>query len=437
MRGWVAAVGLTLSVLLALSAVAAQLALLQRPPQPAAVARGSVSVGGYVRVLVNGVPRYEGPMHSFTENIVSILHALLTGSPVATVVDINGTARVVNMTVALTQREAEGFYLPLTFCGIDYTYHGYPGALLWFRGPGVNLNITAKPPARLEGGSVVAPSWPTDIGITPVIKASLTPLGACSYERGYDKLGGNSTHEWFTVYTQAFQVLQSTPGPVKLTYARLMHDKDGRPIYVPMVEETIPLVLNAGDWVEVYITVYVSNQQGGGGSRFFTLFVYEMLNPDPDQVAEYLDQLMASGGYLAYMAMLHDRYCGAAASTFLEVVPGHKPEITVTTAPWPYNRGSAAYAYPFYYYYASAPVYKAQLQVERSGKTITLRAVFTGVGGLNVTGSAVLLYHSTKACEAGVARLTGAAPIPWLSLREDVSVPPGKALLAEVVITFK
>jgi hypothetical protein len=432
--GLAVALGLALSALLAVAAVAAQLALLQPPPAAESAVRGSVSVGGVIRVYVNGELRYGGPMSSFTENIVSILHAFLTGSQTAAVVDINGSARVVNMTVALGSEAAERFYLPLTRCIIDNTYHGYPGAVLWLRGPGLNVNITARPPARLQGGSPVYPTWPTDIGITPVIKASYGL--ACSYERGYDRLMRNATHEWFTVYTQAFQVLQSTPGPVKLTYARLMHDKDGRPIYVPMVEETVPLTLNAGDWVEVYITVYVAGQPNGGGSRFFTLFVYEMLNPDPDQVAEYLDQLMSSGGYLPYMPSLHDTYCGAPW-TFLAVVSGYEPEITVTTAPWPYDRGSAAYAYPFYYYYASAPIHRAQLQVERSGKTITLRAVFTSVGGMNVTGSAVLLYHATMTCTGGKPVLTGAEPVPWFSVREDVSVPPGSALLAEVVITFK
>jgi hypothetical protein len=245
----------------------------------------------------------------------------------------------------------------------------------------------------------------------------------------------NATHEWFAVYTEPFQVLQSTPGPVKLTYARLMHDKDGRPIYVPMVEESIPLTLNAGDWVEVVIAVYVAGQPNGGGSRLFTLFVYEMLNPDPDQVAEYLEQLMSSGYYILFVPQLHNTYCGGA-STFLEVVPGYKPEITVTTAPWPYNRSTSAYAYPFYYYYVSVPIYKAPLQVERSGKTITLRGVFTDVGGMNITGSAVLLYYSAKKCVDGRPVLIGADPVPWFSVREDVSVPPGKALLAEVVITF-
>jgi hypothetical protein len=432
--GLAVALGLALSALLAVAAVAAQLSSLRPPPAAESAVRGSVSVGGVIRVYVNGELRYGGPMSSFTDNIVSILHAFLTGSQTAAVVDINGSARVVNMTVALGKEAAERFYLPLTNCIIDNTYHGYPGAVLWLRGPGLNVNITARPPARLEGGSAVYPDWPTDIGITPVIKVSYGL--ACSYERGYDKLMRNATHEWFTVYTQAFQVLQSTPGPVRLTYARLMHDKDGRPIYVPMVEETVPLTLNAGDWVEVYITVYIAGQPNGGGSRFFTLFVYEMLNPDPDQVAEYLDQLTSSGGYLLYIPVLHDTYCGSPW-TFLEVVPGYKPEITVTTAPWPYDRGSAAYAYPFFYYYAKAPIYRAPLQVERSGKTITLRAVFTDVGGVNVTGSAVLLYHSTKTCTGGGPVLTGAEPIPWFSVREDVSVPPGKALLAEVVITFK
>jgi hypothetical protein len=432
--GLAVALGLALSALLAVAAVAAQLRSLRPPPAAERAVRGSISVGGVISVYVNGELRYRGPMSSFTDNIVNILYAFLTGSQTATVVDINGTARVVNMTVALSKEAAERFYLPLTRCIIDNTYHGYPGAVLWLRGPGLNVNITARPPAVLRDGSAVYPDWPTDISITPVIKVSY--WYACSYNVGYDRLMRNATHEWFTVYTQAFQVPRSTPGPVALTYARLMHDKDGRPIYVPMVEETVPLTLDAGDWVEVYITVYVAGQPNGGGSRFFTLFIYEMLNPDPDQVAEYLNQLMSSGNYLLYIPPLHDTYCGGAA-TFLEVVPGYKPEITVTTAPWPYDRGSAAYAYPFYYYYAQAPIYKAPLQVERSGKTITLRAVFTNVGGMNVTGSAVLLYHSTMTCTDSGPVLTGAAPVPWFSVREDVSVPPGKALLAEVVITFK
>jgi hypothetical protein len=338
-------------------------------------------VGGYVTVSINGKQAYTGPMNSFTENIAVILYALITNTQTPTVTDLNGTTRTINMSNYVI--DADKFYLPLvrydTFAGvIDVSYHGYPGAKLWAKSSTLNQNVTT-------GITITDPNY----------------------------LFSNSTHEWFWVNV-SFTASASSTEPLTLIYARLMHDKDGKPIYVPMLVDTISLNIASGDAVAINYLIYVKNPGNGGGSRTFTYFVYEMLNPNP---AYYL----ASNGVYnlqdgnMYGVYLH-QWSGSLPQSNFVVDTGNKPKTSVTTHSWTYNRVSATYVLN------GNPQYEGSFQAVREGKTVTIKAIYTSVSGLTVTGSALKVY--------------GLVWYALFSLRSTVNVPSDKALLVQVTVTF-
>lgn len=338
-------------------------------------------VSGYITVSVNGKQVYTGPMNSFHQNIANILYALITNNPTPSVTDLNGTTRTINMSYYVTV--ADKFYLPLvqydTFSGvIDVSYHGYPGAKLWVKSSTLNQNITS-------GFTVTNPNY----------------------------IYSNSTHEWFWINV-SFTASASSTGSLSLTYARLMHNKDGSPIYVPMLVDTISLNINSGDAVAINYLIYIKNPASGGGSRTFTYFVYEMLNPNP---AYY----MANNGVYnlqdgtMYGAYLH-YWSGSLPQSNFEVDTNNKPQISVTTQSWTYNRVSAPYVLN------GNPQYTGTFQATQNGKTITIKAIYTNVAGSTIQGSALKVYS-----------------LVWyalFSLQKTVSVPSDKALLVQITVTF-
>jgi len=338
-------------------------------------------VGGFITVTINGRQVYTGPMNSFTENIAKILYALITNDPKPSVTDLNGTTRTINMSNYVTV--ADKFYLPLvqydTFTGvIDVSYHGYPGAKLWVKSPTLNQNVTS-------GFTVTDPNY----------------------------IYSNSTHEWFWINI-SFTASASSSGPITITYARLMHDKDGNSIYVPMLVDTISLSIATGDAVAINYLIYVKNPSNGGGSRTFTYFVYEMLNPIP---AYYLAN---NGVYnlqdgTMYGAYLH-YWSGSLPQSNFMVDTANKPQISVTTQSWTYSRVTATYVLN------GNPQYTGSFQATRDGKTITIKAIYTSVAGYTIQGSALKVYS-----------------LVWyamFSIQKTVSVPSDKALLVQVTVTF-
>lgn len=338
-------------------------------------------VGGFIYVTINGRQVYTGPMNSFTENIAKILYAIITNNPTPSVTDLNGTARTINMSYYVTV--ADKFYLPLvqydTFAGLkDISYHGYPGAKLWVKSPTLNQNVTT-------GFTVTNPN----------------------------NIYSNSTHEWFWINI-SFTASSSSTGSLTLTYARLMHDKDGVPIYVPMLVDTISLSIASGDAVAINYLIYIKNPSNGGGSRTFTYFVYEMLNPIP---AYYMTN---SGVYnlqdgSMYGAYLH-YWSGSLPQSNFMVDTSNKPTISVTTMSWTYNRVTATYVME------GNPQYTGSFQAVRDGKTITIKAIYTNVAGYTIQGSALKVYS-----------------LVWyamFSLQKTVSVPSDKALLVQITVTF-
>jgi hypothetical protein len=337
-------------------------------------------VGGYITVSVNGRQVYTGPMNSFSDNIAKILYALVTSNPNPTVMDINGTTRTINMSNYVTV--ADKFYLPLvqydTFSGvIDVSYHGYPGAKLWVKSTTLNQNITS-------GFTITDPN----------------------------SIYSNSTHEWFWLNV-SFTASASSSGSLTVTYARLMHDKDGNPIYVPMLVDTISISIASGDAVVINYLVYIKNTNDGGGSRTFTYFVYEMLNPNQ---AYYLAN---SGVYnlqdgAMYGAYLH-QWSGSLPQSNFVVDTGNKPQISVTTHSWTYNRVSATYVLN------GNPQYTGSFQAVRDGRTITIKAIYTSVSG-TIQGSALKVY--------------GLVWYALFSLQRTITVPSDKALLVQITVTF-
>jgi len=338
-------------------------------------------VGGYITVSVNGKQVYTGNMNSFHQNIADILYALITSNNAPSVVDINGTTRAINMSNLVTV--ADKFYLPLvrydTFAGvIDVSYHGYPGAKLWAKSSTLNQNITS-------GFTVTNPN----------------------------SIFSNSTHEWFWINV-SFTASASSSGPLTLTYARLMHDKDGNPIYVPMLVDTISLSVSSGDAVAINYMIYIKNPSNGGGSRTFTFFVYEMLNPVPAYYLAYngvydLQTGNMFGAYLHY-------WSGSLPQSNFVVDTGNKPQISVTTQSWTYNRVTATYVLN------GNPQYTGSFLATKDGKTITVKAIFTNVAGYTVRGSALKVY--------------GLNWYALFSIQKTVSVPSDKALLTQITVTF-
>jgi hypothetical protein len=338
-------------------------------------------VGGYITVSVNGKQVYTGNMNSFHQNIADILYALITSNNAPSVVDINGTTRAINMSNLVTV--ADKFYLPLvrydTYAGvIDVSYHGYPGAKLWAKSSTLNQNITS-------GFTVTDPN----------------------------SIFSNSTHEWFWINV-SFTASTSSSGPLTLTYARLMHDKDGNPIYVPMLVDTISLSVSSGDAVAINYMIYIKNPSNGGGSRTFTFFVYEMLNPVPAYYLAYngvydLQTGNMFGAYLHY-------WSGSLPQSNFVVDTGNKPQISVTTHSWTYNRVTATYVLN------GNPQYTGSFLATKDGKTITVKAIFTSVAGYTVQGSALKVY--------------GLVWYALFSVKKTVSVPSDKALLTQITVTF-
>jgi hypothetical protein len=338
-------------------------------------------VGGYITVSVNGKQVYTGPMNSFTENIAKILYALITNTWTPTVTDLNGTTRTINMSNYVTV--ADKFYLPLiqydTFAGvIDISYHGYPGAKLWAKSSTLNQNITT-------GFSITDPNY----------------------------IYSNSTHEWFWVNV-SFTANAPSTGPLTLTYARLMHDKDGKPIYVPMLVDTISLNIASGDAVAINYLIYVKNPSNGGGSRTFTLFVYEMLNPNPAYYMVYNGVYDLQSGNM-FGAYLH-YWTGSLPQSNFMVDTSNKPQVSVTTQSWTYDRVTAPYVLN------GNPQYTGSFQAVRDGRTITIKAIYTNVAGYTIQGSALKVY--------------GLVWYAMFSLRKSISVPSDKALLVQITVTF-
>jgi len=357
------------------------LALVATQKTPGTQPENHYYVGGYITVSVNGKQVYTGPMNSFTDNIAQILYALITNNPTPSVSDLNGTTRTINMSSYVTV--ADKFYLPLiqydVFAGvIDVSYHGYPGAKLWAKSSTLNQNITS-------GFTVTDPNY----------------------------IYSNSTHEWFWINV-SFTASASSSGPLTVTYARLMHDKDGKPIYVPMLVDTISLNIASGDAVAINYLIYIKNPSNGGGSRTFTYFVYEMLNPNPAYYFAYNGVYdLQSGNMLG--AYLH-QWSGSLPQSNFVVDTSNKPQVSVTTQSWTYNRVTAPYVLN------GNPQYTGSFQAVRDGKTITIKAIYTNVAGYTVQGSAIKVY--------------GLAWYAMFSLQKTVSVPSDKALLVQVTVTF-
>jgi hypothetical protein len=336
-------------------------------------------VGGYITVSVNGRQVYTGPMNSFTDNIAKILYALITNNPNPTVTDINGTTRTINMSNYVTV--ADKFYIPLVqydvFAGvIDVSYHDYPGAKLWAKSTTLNQNVT--------GFTMTDP----------------------------DSIYSNSTHEWFWINV-SFTASTSSSGPLTLTYARLMHDKDGNPIYVPVLSDTISLDIASGDAVDINYLIYIKNPSNGGGSRTFTYFVYEMLNPNPAYYLAYNGVYNLQDGAM-YGAYLHE-WSGSLPQTNFVVDTSNKPQISVTTLSWTYNRVTATYVMN------GNPQYTGSFLAVRDGKTITIKAIYTSVTG-TIQGSALKVH--------------GLVWYALFSLQRTITVPADKALLVQITVTF-
>ena len=341
----------------------------------------SYYVGGYITVSVNGKQVYTGPMNSFHQNIANILYGIVSYNSAPTVTDINGTTRTINMSNYITV--ADKFYLPLVqydfYAGtIDVSYHGYPGAKLWVKSSTLNQNITT-------GFSITAPN----------------------------SIFSNSTHEWFWVNV-SFTASTSSSGPLTLTYARLMHDKDGKTIYVPMLVDTISLTLSSGDAVAINYLIYVKNPSNGGGSRTFTFFVYEMLNPNPAYYMAYTGVYDLQTGNM-FGAYLH-QWSGSLPQCNFVVDSSNRPQISVTTQSWTYNRVTAPYVLN------GNPQTTGSYQATLSGKTITIKAIYTNVAGQTIQGSAFKVY--------------GQVWYALFSLRNTVTVPSDKALLVQITVTF-
>jgi len=353
--------------------------LMSTQKTPSTQPQNHLYVSGYITVSVNGKQVYTGPMNSFHPNIANILYALITNNPTPTVTDLNGTTRTINMSYYVTT--ADKFYLPLTSSsGSDVSYHGYPGAKLWVKSSTLNQNITS-------GFSITDPS----------------------------KIYSNATCEWFWINV-TFTASASSSGSLSLTYARLMHDKDGKTIYVPMLTDTISLNINSGDAVVIDYLIYIKNPSNGGGSRTFTYFVYEMLNPNPSYyfVSSGVYNLQDGNMYGVY---LHE-WSGSLPQTNFEVDTrsGYTPQISVTTQSWTYNRVSAPYILN------GNLQYTGSFQATQSGKIITIKAIYTNVAGSTVTGSALKVY--------------GLVWYTLFSLQNTVSVPSNKALLVQITVTF-
>jgi hypothetical protein len=367
-------IGILLVILVAISYVPTQ-------KTPDTQPESHYYVGGYITVSVNGRQVYTEPMNSFSDNIAEILYALITSNQAPSVSDLNGTTRTINMSSYVTV--ADKFYLPLvrydTFSGvIDVSYHGYPGAKLWVKSTTLNQNITS-------GFTITDPN----------------------------SIHSNSTHEWFWINV-SFTASASSSGPLKVTYARLMHDKDGNPIYVPMLVDTISLDIASGDAVAINYLIYVKNPSNGGGSRTFTYFVYEMLNPNPAYYFAYNGVYdLQSGNMLG--AYLHE-WSGSLPQTNFAIVPTIKPQISVTTQSWTYNRVSATYVLN------GDPQYTGMFQAVKSGKTITIKAIYTSVSGYTIQGSALKVY--------------GLVWYALFSLHRTITVPTDKALLVQITVTF-
>jgi hypothetical protein len=460
--GLAVALGLALSVLLAATVVAAQLALLQ-PPPPAAVIQGEYGVGGVIHVYVNGALKYKGPMNSFTENIARILYALLAADPYPVVTDVNGTLRTLNMTMfsfngSLTCglnpqpgsppspdeiKAAERFYLPLVyepyFNGLAYcimypngTWNFYeigkvpPGAVHWGRPPHtfiistyiMDLTYHGYPGARLYVSGPSLSMWTANISVPTAWTSYDSFTSPVTWPPPEWSIRFNKTHTWFPIKV-VFVAPTSTPGPLKLTYARLMHDKDGNTIYVPMMEDVVDVALSAGDKVEVVYTVYTVNPPNGGGSWTFTLFVYEMLNPT-------LNETFALDGL--FPTSPPDHYiCGLTQTTTLHAMvaggwsfgpidgpplptvefavdPKHKPLSSITFyITTPYHRVVAPY-YPIYLDGMGA--IDGPLNVTRVGKTVIVTATFEPTGRylelakigspMHVCGAAVKVFSTSR-----------------------------------------
>jgi hypothetical protein len=209
-----------------------------------------------------------------------------------------------------------------------------------------------------------------------------------------------------------------------------MHDEGANPIYVPMMVDTIPLSVSAGDTVEVRYQVFVASPPSGGGTRLLTYFVYEMLNPDMTQDVVWDDIYILISAPVGTppdfhpdVLPLHDlRY----TPTFF-MVAGQSPErevswFKVTSASWEFRRSTIRYDYPFLNESLTMQLSPVEnvAQVELHGKTVTVRGLLGDVGGRTITGIALFQDYDRV----------------LLVIREDVRVPEGAVLQVEITVTF-
>jgi len=437
MRGWVVAVGLALSVLLALSAVAAQLALLQRPPQPAAAAtRGSVlqgefGVGGVIHVYVNGELRYRGPMNSFTENAARILYGFLAMKPLVNVTDAKGNVVVLNLTApASLPSDVDSmlavlarFYLPIAYDPTNTYFDNLsngaavPPVCYYVNGTGWSLVLSSE---RF--------SYPT---------YNITATNP-------EKIQGNSTHEWFYV-TVSFKAPATHSGPLSLTYTRLFRSKDGDAVYIPIMVDTVSVSFSAGDYVTIQYMIYVKNPPNGGGSRTFTLLVYELLNPFEGWGPTSFDHFEYADPHSTSFDLSANQWTPPLLEatdlhwslnyTVLAVRPWcpHRVSVALTNMSsgalygeynpwWSYDR----YKYP-YILEIDEQVETTQYTVTLNGKNITIEAVVTGVEGRLIHGAAFKI---------GCPGPTPAGVYALFSVKKAVYVPQGKAARLRVTIAF-
>jgi hypothetical protein len=382
--------------------------------------RGSISVGGIIHVYVNGELRYREPMNSFTENAARVLYGFLAMEPLVNVTDVKGSVVTLNLTAPASLPSdfysmvdvVKRFYLPIAYEPVN-TYFNDPPVCYYVNGTGWSLVLASE---RF--------GYPT---------YNITATNP-------ENIQGNSTHEWFYV-TVRFKAPTTHSGLLSLTYARLFHSKDGSAVHIPIMVDTVSVSFSAGDYVTIQYMIYVKNPPNGGGSRTFTLLVYELLNPfegwGPTSFShfEYAKPLFTSVDLSVNQwkpppleaTDLH----WSLDYTVLAVRPWcpHRVSVALTDAStrppyekWHYDR----YQYP-YILEIDEQVETTQYTVTLNGKNITIEAVVTGVEGRLIHGAA-LKIGCTGAPERGVYAV--------LSIQREVYVPQGKAARFRVTIAF-
>jgi hypothetical protein len=115
------------------------------------------------------------------------------------------------------------------------------------------------------------------------------------------------------------------------------------------------------------------------------------------------------GSYLHY-------WSGSLPQSNFVVDTVNKPQISVTTQSWTYNRVTATYVLN------GNPQYTGSFLATKDGRTITVKAIFTSVAGYTIQGSALKVY--------------GLVWYALFSIKKTVSVPSDKALLTQITVTF-